>query len=154
MTDAVSRFDNSTLTGALNRDAVALNNIAKATNDTAHNLAAESTIAGRSRNTFQNVYYSYMGGEAAGILENDVQYYIRGAGTPMDSQVKTHLSLLGDASFFPVQDADGNQFFTRVGTFDYNAKNQMQNHANMMSLCVLDAEVLLKEGGESYVENV
>jgi len=100
MTDAVSRFDNSTLTGALNRDAVALNNIAKATNDTAHNLAAESTIAGRSRNTFQNVYYSYMGGEAAGILENDVQYYIRGAGTPMDSQVKTHLSLLGDASFF------------------------------------------------------
>ena len=58
MTDAVSRFDNSTLTGALNRDAVALNNIAKATNDTAHNLAAESTIAGRSRNTFQNVYYS------------------------------------------------------------------------------------------------
>ena len=134
MTDAVSRFDNSTLTGALSRDAVALNNIAKATNDTAHNLSAESTIAGRSRNTFQNVYYSYMGGEAAGILENDVQYYIRGAGTPMDSQVKTHLSLLGDASFFPVQDADGNQYFTRVGTFYCGPTNEMQNHFGMKLL--------------------
>ena len=145
MTDAVSRFDNTTLTGALSRDAIALNNIAKATNDTAHNLAAESTIAGRSRNTFQEVYYSYMGGEAAGVLENDVRYYIRGAGSPIDSQVKTHLSLLGDASFFPVQDPDGNQYFTRVGTFDCGATNEMQNHFGMKLLYVPAVNGVLPE---------
>ncbi len=134
MSDLVPRFDNSTLTGALCRDAIALNNTAKATNDTAHNLAAEATIAGRPRHTFQSVYYSHMGGEAAGVLQNDVRYYIRGAGTPVDSQVGTHLSLLGDASFFPVQDQDGNQYFTRVGTFDHNTKNQLQNHFGMKLL--------------------
>ena len=56
MSDMVSRFDGSTLYGALCRDATALNNTAKATNDTAHNLAAEQTIAGRPRNTFQDIY--------------------------------------------------------------------------------------------------
>ncbi len=131
MSDMVSRFDSSTLSGALSRDATALNNTAKATNDIAHNLAAEQTIAGRPRNTFQDVYYSYMGGEAAGYIENDVRYYIRGAGAPVDSQVKTHLSLLGDAAFFPVQDSNANKFFTRVGTFNYNATNQVQNHFGM-----------------------
>ena len=134
MSDMVSRFDGSTLGGALSREATALNNTAKATNDTAHNLAAEQTIAGRSRNTFQDIYYSYMGSETAGVLENDVRYYIRGAGAPVDSQVRTHLSLLGDASFFPVQDANGNQFFTRVGTFNHNAANQMENHFGMKLL--------------------
>lgn len=44
MSDGIPRYDSSTLTGALSRDAVALNNIAKATNDSAHNLAAEQTI--------------------------------------------------------------------------------------------------------------
>ena len=134
MTDMVSRFDGSTLGGALSREAVALNNTAKATNDTSHNLAAEQTIAGRARNTFQDIYYSHMGSESSGYIENDVRYYIRGAGAPVDSQVKTHLSLLGDASFFPVQDADGNQFFTRVGTFNHNASNQMENHFGMKLL--------------------
>jgi len=134
MSDLVPRFDNSTLAGALNRDAIALNNTAKSTNDTAHNLAAEATVAGRSRHTFQNVYYSYMGGESAGILENNVHYHIRGAGAPVSSQVDTHLSLLGDASFFPVQDANGNQYFTRVGTFGYNAENKIQNHFGMQLL--------------------
>ncbi len=134
MSDMVSRFDGSTLSGALGREATALNNTAKATNDTAHNLAAEQTIAGRARNTFQDIYYSWMGSESLGHIENDVRYYIRGAGAPVDSQVKTHLSLLGDASFFPVQDADGNQFFTRVGTFNHNAANQMENHFGMKLL--------------------
>ena len=73
MSDGIPRYDSSTLTGALSRDAVALNNIAKATNDSAHNLAAEQTIAGRPRNTFQDIYYSYMGGEAAGYVENNVR---------------------------------------------------------------------------------
>ena len=134
MSDLVSRFDGSSLTGALSREAAALNNTAKATNDTAHNLAAEQTIAGRSRNTFQEIYHSHMGGEAAGYIENDVRYYIRGAGAPVDSQVKTHLSLLGEASFFPVQDAKGDTYYTRVGTFNYNATNQMENHFGMKLL--------------------
>jgi flagellar hook protein FlgE len=136
MSDMVSRFDGSTLTGALSREATALNNTAKATNDTAHNLAAEQTIAGRPRNTFQDVYYSHMGGEAAGYIENDVRYYIRGAGAPVDSQVKTHLSLLGESAFFPVQDAKGDEYYTRVGTFNYNATNQIENHFGMKLLYV------------------
>lgn len=136
MSDIVSRYDGSTLTGALSREATALNNTAKATNDTAHNLAAEQTIAGRPRNTFQDVYYSHMGGEAAGYIENDVRYYIRGAGAPVDSQVKTHLSLLGEGSFFPVQDANGNEYYTRVGTFNYNTTNQIENHFGMKLLYV------------------
>lgn len=134
MSDLVPRFDNSTLAGSLCRDSIALNNTAKATNDTAHNLAAEATIAGRSRHTFQDIYYSYMGGEAAGTVENNVRYYIRGAGAPVESQVATHLSLLGDTAFLPVVDKDGNQYFTRVGTFDYNADNQIQNHFGMKLL--------------------
>ena len=134
MSDMVSRFDSSTLYGALCREATALNNTAKATNDTAHNLAAEQTIAGRPRNTFQDIYYSWMGSEVNGCIENDVRYYIRGAGAPVDSQVKTHLSLLGHASFFPVQDSNGNKFFTRVGSFHQNANNIMQNHFGMQLL--------------------
>jgi flagellar hook protein FlgE len=134
MSDLVSRYDGSSLTGALSREATALNNTAKATNDTAHNLAAEQTIAGRPRNTFHDIYHSYMGGEAAGYMENDVRYYIRGAGAPIDSQVKTHLSLLGEASFFPVQDTKGDTYFTRVGTFNYNASNQIENHFGMKLL--------------------
>ena len=149
MSDIVSRFDSTTLMGALGRDAVALNNVAKATNDVAHNLAAEQTIAGRPRNTFQDVYYSHSGGEAAGYVENDVRYYIRGAGAPVDSQVKTHLSLLGDASFFAVQGpppggtddttpptSSSTQYFTRVGTFNFNASNQLQNHFGMKLMYV------------------
>lgn len=134
MTDLVPRYDNSTISGAMSRNAIALNNTAKATNDTAHNLAAESTVAGRPRHTFQSVYYSYMGGEAAGILENNVQYYIRGVGTPVDSLVDTHLALLGDSSFLLVKNPEGNTYFTRVGTFSLNSENQLENHFGMKLL--------------------
>lgn len=134
MSDLVSRFDSSTLSGAMYRDAIALNNTAKATNDTSHNLAAEQTVAGRPRHTFQSVYYSHMGGEAAGIIENNVQYHIRGVGAPVSSLVDTHLALLGDSSFFAVQDQQGNQFFTRVGTFALDANNQLVNHFGMKLL--------------------
>lgn len=134
MIDLIPRYDNSTITGALNKNAIALNNTAKATNDTAHNLSAESTVAGRPRHTFQNVYYSYAAGETAGLLENHVQYQIRGTGAPVESLVDTHLSLLGDASYFLVQDPQGKQFFTRVGTFSLNANKQLENHFNMKLL--------------------
>ncbi len=131
MTDLVPRYDNSSISSAMTRNAIALNNTAKATNDTAHNLAAESTVAGRPRHTFQSVWYSYMGGEAAGLLENNVQYYIRGVGAPVESLVDTHLALLGDSSFLLVQDPEENTYYTRVGSFQLNSKNELENHFGM-----------------------
>ncbi len=123
----------SSINTSLNRDAVALIQLAAATGDTAHNLAAEQTIAGRERETFLAMYHSRSRSDAPGHLDGATRYHIRGAGAPMQSGVNTHLALGGEASFFPVygQNDNTNLQMTRIGSFSRNNNNEYENHFGM-----------------------
>lgn len=129
----------TSLNTALNRSAAGLKQIAGAQANTAHNLNAEQAIAGKAKTTFFTIYDTSGGIDSVptssnptGMLEGKTRNHIGKSGLPVQSMERTHMALTGDRCFFPVKDADGNLFYTRVGSFKPNGQNIYANQFGMM----------------------
>ncbi len=96
--------------------------------DHSENFANLGAVAGKERETFLSSYQSLSPYREGGMIEGKTLHRVSTPGTPVASEVKTHLTIGGDGFFTVLAGSDPSIAFTRIGTFDLDSQHKMVNH--------------------------
>lgn len=149
------------LNSGMNACVSGLKGVSKRVNCHSQNLAASGAYAAKSRAAFLSVVNTGKSLDAfipAGITATN-QHFITTVGSPVQSNIDTHMSLEGQG-FFVVNnkaedDAPGETSFTRVGTFEEDKDGNFRNHVgDFLKVFYVDPDGIPIAGNTATIESL